>query len=174
MGEGERDRQFPPEVFSTAGPAELRHGDWFSDSSFLAALTDSWCRQYADYIGETCAVEYVEQLRKEQRLYDHYQPLTLHAWVEGRIVGIGALRPLGKLDLVTMLEVLPTYQGHGIGRQLLQGLSLASERTMAHVSIHQPRVLAFYKQFGFHVLQRTRERHGKYLLEFDVVARTTG
>ena len=174
MGKNKPHRQFPPEVFSNAGPAQLRQGDWFSDSSFLAALNDSWCRQYADYIGKDRAVEYVEQLKKEQRLYDHYQPLTLHAWVNDQIVGISALRPLGKLDLVTMLEVLPAYQGRGIGTQLLQGLSLSSERTMAHVSIHQPRVLAFYKQFGFHVLQRTRERHGRYLLEFDVVARTVG
>ena len=172
MGEAKPDRKFTPEVFSTAGPAQLRQGEWSSDPSFLLALNDSWCRQYADYIGEERAAQYVEQLRTEHRLYDHYPPLTLHAWVDDHIVGISALRPLGKLDLVTMLEVLPAYQGRGIGRQLLQGLSVVSERTMAHVSIHQPRVLAFYKQFGFHVLKRSRERHGRYLLEFDVVART--
>lgn len=165
-------RLLPPEVFSTKGPAELRQGDWFSDPSFLAALKTSWCRQYADYIGEQRALEYVERLHSEQRLFAHYQPLTLHAWVDGRIVGISALRPLGKLDLITMLEVLPAYQSLGIGRQLLQGLSLASDRTMAHVSIHQPRVLAFYKRSGFHVLERSDVQHGEYRLEFDVVART--
>ena len=174
MPEGRPDREFTPEVFNTAGPAELRQGDWLSDPSFLVALNDSWCRQYADYIGEERAAEYVEQLKREHRLYDHYQPLTLHAWIDKRIVGISALRPLGKLDLVTMLEVLPAYQGRGVGRQLLQALSLVSERTMAHVSIHEPRVLTFYTGMGFHVLQRTRERHGKYLLEFDVVAKTAG
>lgn len=156
------------------GAAELRQGDWFSDPAFLAALNESWRRQYADYIGEDRATQYVEQLKNEKRLYDHYQPLTLHAWVDGRIVGISALRPLGKLDLVTMLEVLPAYQSRGIGQQLIHGLSLASERMMAHVSIHQPRVLSFYKQSGFHVLRRTHEHHGQYLLEFDVVARTVG
>ncbi|MFK8082765.1 MAG: GNAT family N-acetyltransferase [Granulosicoccus sp.] len=165
---------FPEHVFYGDNPAQLRQGEWTSDRRFLDILRKSWLTHYADYLGEDKAAEYLQQLTEQERLFDHHEPLTIHAWVDGRIVGISALRPLPEIKLITMLEVHPDFQGLGIGTQLLKALCSASDRLMAHVSIHQPRVLDFYRRAGFHVLQRSRERHDAHVLEFDVVAKTTG
>ncbi|MFK7861189.1 MAG: GNAT family N-acetyltransferase [Granulosicoccus sp.] len=164
---------FPEYVFDDRSPAQLRQGDWKSDSGFLDVLRQSWLEQYTDYIGEQKAADYLDQLKMQGRLYDHHEPLTIHAWINGRIVGISALRPLPGIDLITMLEVRPEFRGKGIGKQLIEALCATSCRLMAHVSIHQPRARAFYERSGFHVLQRAQERHGDHLLEFDVVARST-
>lgn len=164
-------KSFPAEVFAITSPARLRQGSWMSDASFLDALYRSWLDQYADYIGRQQACEYVEELKQQGRLYDHHDPLTVHAWVDERIVGVTALRPLQGIDLITMLEVLPQYRGCEIGAQLLEALCSASGALMAHVSVHKPRVLRFYQRHGFHVLQRATVQHGVHALEFDVVAR---
>ncbi|MFK7994656.1 MAG: GNAT family N-acetyltransferase [Granulosicoccus sp.] len=165
-------RQFPDNVFDSHHPAQLKQGEWKSDAGFLEALRVSWLGQYADYIGFEKAADYIEQLRAQGRLYDHHEPLTIHAWINGRIVGISALRPLPGIDLITMLEVHPDFRSRGIGKQLLLALCNASDRLMAHVSIHQPRVKEFYKRSGFHVLDRSEERHGDHMLMFDVLAKS--
>ena len=165
--------QFPAQVFLEDSPAQLKRGDWMWDAHFVEALRESWLNQYADYIGREEATEYVQLLDREGRLFSHYDPLTIHACVDGRIVGVGALRPLGGLELITMLEVDPEFRNRGIGRQLVIALSTVSDKLMAHVSIHQPRALAFYVGIGFHVLQRSQVQHGQHLLEFDVVAKST-
>ena len=165
--------EFCATVFVEDSPAQLRVGDWMSDTDFLDALRTSWLNQYADYIGPAKAKEYVDLLYQEGRLFSHHEPLTIHAWVEERIVGISALRPLNGIELITMLEVHPLYRGRGIGQQMVNALSSASVRLMAHVSIHQPRAMKFYTRLGFHVLRRSQVKHGQHLLDFDVVAKSS-
>ena len=164
--------KFNAQVFLQNSPAQLRQGDWMSDKRFLDALRTSWLNQYADYIGQTKASDYIQLLDSEGRLFSHYEPLTIHAWVGNKIVGVSALRPLGELSLITMLEIVPEFRGKGIGGQLVSALSTASDKLMAHVSIHQPRAIQFYSGHGFHVLQRTQVQHGQHMLEFDVVAKS--
>lgn len=161
---------FAKNVFLENSPAQLRQGDWTGDAEFLEILRASWRRQYAEYVGEAAAREHVAQLEQQERLFSHHEPLTIHAWMNERIVGVSALRPLNEIDLITMLEVHPDFRGIGIGVQLLMALRSTGSRVMAHVSIHQPRVLAFYTRNGFHVLRRAHVKHGRHRLEFDVVA----
>ena len=163
--------EYPQSVFLDAHPAQLCCGDWRSDTSFLKILKASWLAQYAEYMGEAKASSYLDKLEREQRLFSHYDPLTIHAKVDQRIVGVAALRPLGKINLVTLLEVHPDLQCRGIGSQLLQALCIVSPRVMAHVSIHRPSVKKFYASQGFHLLKRDIVEHDSYQLPFDVLAR---
>ena len=163
--------KFAPSVFLDNHPAQLRCGNWQWDEGFLKVLRASWLAQYSEYIGEEAASAYLAQLEREQRLFDHHDPLTVHACIDELIVGIGAVRPLGQLNLITLLEVHPQFQQQGIGRQMLQALYGVGPRTMAHVSIHRPSVRAFYQAQGFHVLQRDLVQHGPHMLPFDVLAR---
>jgi len=165
------DKGFTKEVFSASKPAQLHQGNWTDDSHFVKALTSSWQFQYAQYIGDVAAARYAARLIKQGRMYAHFEPLTLLACIDGQNVGIAALRALDGVHLVTMLEVLEEYRGKAIGAQLLQALCTIRGPVMAHVSIHQPRVKAFYVSQGFHVLQRETVQHDEYLLEFDVVAK---
>lgn len=163
--------QFPSSIFKQHTPAQLKQGEWTHDTAFLSSLHQSWVSQFADYMGETAASLHFKSLQDDGLLYTDDPLLTVHAWKGERIVGVTALRPLGGIDLITMLEVDSDFRGQGIGSQLLAALCLASDCLMAHVSIHQPRVKAFYERMGFHGLQRDRVRHGEHLLEFDVVAK---
>ena len=166
--------QFPSSVFEQSAPAQLKQGEWIHDTAFLNNLHQSWVSQFADYMGGPAASLHFKSLQDDGLLYTDDPHLTLHAWRGERIVGVAALRPLGGIDLITMLEVDTDFRGQGIGSQLLVALCLASDCLMAHVSIHQPRVKAFYERKGFHGLQRDKVRHGEHLLEFDVVAKSTG
>ena len=158
-------------VFENKTPATLKRGPWKDDTSFVSALKHSWQTQYADYLGDATASAYIQILDERGDLESHHEELTIHAHIDDQMVGIAALQPLTGLHIITMLEVLEAYRGKGIGAQLVQALCTVQTPVMAHVSIHQPRVKAFYIRQGFHVLQRETVQHDEYPLEFDVVAK---
>lgn len=164
--------RFPASIFDQQAPARLRQGAWTDNTAFLENLRISWVSQFADYMGPQAASLHFKSLQNDGLLYTDNPDQTLHAWKGDRLVGVTALRPLSGIDLITMLEVDAAFRGQGIGGQLLEALCLASDCLMAHVSIHQPRVKAFYKRMGFHVLHRDKVQHGIHLLEFDVVAKS--
>lgn len=167
----------PHTAFNVAGPAELSQGSWLHDEGFVAALVDSWTAQYADYIGLDKAMELVERLRLERNddepgeLFSHYPPGTVLAKVDGQLVGIAALRALDGVSLVTMLEVVDSHRGLGIGKQLIMALAQQDQPLLAHVSVHRAEVARFYEGMGFKALERTRVDHYGYALEFDVMVR---
>lgn len=163
---------FPDCVFNQTQPAVVVQQDWIVNQDFVEVLHASWIAQYADYLGTDTAEALVKQLITNGEIYQHQPSLTIQATVEGQMVGIAALRPLQGISLVTMLEVIPAHQGQGIGRQLINALSTASDKLLAHVSVHRPAVAAFYTSLGFHQLQRVTLNHYGHDLEFDVMAKS--
>jgi len=76
------------------------------------------------------------------------------AEVEGKIVGSAFCHTWGRVGWTGPLEVLPTYQDHGIGRKLLsvceshlneRGCSVVGLETMCHL----PKNLHFYMSSGY-------------------------
>lgn len=165
---------FADYVFEQNNPADLRQTSWRDDHLFLKRLHRSWQQQYAEYLGEEPAASLLGQLIADGSLYAHDPALTLQAMIDEQRVGIASMRVLSKergLALITMLEVQEQFQGHGIGRQLVNALASASVHLMAHVSIHRPQVKTFYQRLGFKCLERAIVDHYGHALEFDVVAR---
>ena len=168
-----QENVFAAQVFEPINPSTLVQRDWLNDEPFVALLQESWTQQYAEYIGSQAARTLVNTLIDSGEILAHDPSLTLLATNNQKNVGIAALRRLSGLSLITMLEVVPACQGKGIGHQLMAALETASDRLMAHVSIHRPAVAHFYASQGFHRLQRTRLDHYGHELEFDVMAKTT-
>ena len=127
--------------------------------------------QYAEYLGQAAAKLLVERLVLNGELYPSAEQPLLVAHCGGKMVGIACLRPLQKLSLITMLEVLESSRHQGVGQALMVALEQRSERLLAHVSIHRPRVKAFYLGLGFTVLERSEVDHYGHLLQFDVMAK---
>lgn len=155
----------------TPRAARLLLGAWPDDAGFLGSLRESWTRQYADYLGEATARELVDQLHSSGDLYRHQEQFVLLASLDDTLVGIAAIRSLGKMSLLTMLEVLEPYRQQGIGRQLVEALLDHAERLLVHVSIHRPDARAFYDRLGFQALERTVVDHYGHALEFDVMVK---
>lgn len=173
------ESNFSSSVFKMTQPSVIRQGEWVGDSEFTRVLIESWTRQYAEYLGDKDAEELVRTLTESKQLFDHDDSLTLLSTIGDEKVGIGALRQIGQaggITLITMLEVLDTYQGQGIGGQLLEALATrkinaSPSPLVAHVSIHRPCVKQFYLACGFIALKREFVDHGGHCLEFDVLAR---
>jgi ribosomal protein S18 acetylase RimI-like enzyme len=82
------------------------------------------------------------------------------AEADGRIVGSAFCHVWGKVGWTGPLEVLPTYQDHGIGRQLLKACeSRLVERGCAVIGLetmcHLPKNLHFYLSSGYRLEQTT-------------------
>ena len=153
-------------------PVIVSDASWPVDETFLQSLQTSWVDQYAEYLGQSVAASLVERLLVSGQLYPPpvEQPLVIARSGE-ELVGIACLRPLHKLSLITMLEVLESYQQKGVGKALIKALEQHSERLLAHVSIHRPPVRAFYQRLGFNLLERGEVDHYGHLLEFDVMVK---
>ena len=150
----------------------MSDASWPEDESFLQALQASWLDQYADYLGQAAAVSLVERLLLSGELYPPPagQPIVV-AHSGDNLVGIACLRPLQKLSLITMLEVLECSRHQGVGRALMAALEQRSGRLLAHVSIHRPLVRTFYQRLGFSLLERSEVDHYGHLLKFDVMVK---
>jgi len=164
--------EFANSIFNQTEPAVIVQGDWLADKPFTEILHASWEAQYAEYLGVPVANSLVKQLIANGEIHRHHAPLTIQATIQGKMVGIAALRPLNGISLITMLEVIPAKQGQGIGHQLITALETASNKLLTHVSIHRPTVKAFYASQGFHQLERTTLDHYGHALEFDVMAKS--
>lgn len=153
----------------SADRLRICQGDWLADDVFVGALCDSWTSQYQDYIGKAEAASLIHRLHNNGDLYAHDPKLTIVAKIDKQHVGIAAIRPVTPFALITMLEVLPEYQRSGIGQLLVQVLTSAGKRLVAHVSIHRPVAVAFYRSMRFAQLPRIVVDHYGHKLEFEVM-----
>ena len=145
--------------------------DWTQDADLTSLLRESWRSQYAEYLGADKAIDLVEHLHKTGKVYEHDVAGTLVVGHDGRPVGVAAIRKLPEISLVTLYEVIPDYQGKGVGHQLLEALCTVSGPLVAHVSIHRPWLVAVYERHGFHALGTERVDHFGHHLPFQIVAR---
>ena len=152
-------------------PITVTEASWPEDETFLRALQASWVAQYSDYLGQAAAVSLIERLLVSGELYPLAEQPLVVAYSGEQLVGIGCLRPLQKLSLITMLEVLQSSRHQGVGKALMAALEQRSERLLAHVSIHRPLVRAFYQGLDFNLLERIKVDHYGHLLEFDVMVK---
>lgn len=145
--------------------------DWTQDAELTFLLRESWCSQYTEYLGANKASQLVEHLHSTGKVYEHDAAGTLVAGHDGKPVGVAAIRKLPEISLVTLYEVIPDYQGKGVGHQLLEALCTVSGPLVAHVSIHRPWLVAVYQRHGFHCLGTERVDHFGHDLPFQIVAR---
>ena len=172
---------FPASVFERRSPAHLQQCHWADDSTFTDRLIASWRAQYADYLGRDRADALVDALLVRGDLFDHDPALTLVAATPGEgesaeqgvseRIGIGALRPAGDHCLITLLEVVDSCRGGGIGRQLVDAFIACSVPLIVHVSVHRPGIRHFYHGLGFQLHDRMPIDHYGHDLPFDVMFR---
>jgi len=80
---------------------------------------------------------------------------VVSAWDGAKLVGLGNAISDGHLVVYyPHLLVLPDYQGHGIGRELMRRLMARYEGFHQHMLVADGRALDFYRKCGF-------ERAGK-------------
>jgi len=161
----------PIEILAQCHSGAACRTRWPDDAALVAELRASWVQQYADYLGRPEAQRLVASLERSGDVFRHDPSATFVAWAGGRRVGVAASRCLGGLSLITLLEVVPTHRGRGIGTRLLRALQGDGAALMAHVSIHRPAVRALYLAAGFAPLRRTVVEHRGHELPFDVLAR---
>jgi GNAT superfamily N-acetyltransferase len=163
---------FALDSVDTKNPAQITQRNWVQDDVFVSILRTSWHSQYADYIGSKAADSLLQRVHASGEIYEHNAQGTLVAILDGQLVGIASVRDLQKLFLVTLLEVVPEYQGKGIATQLLNALCTIPKPMLVHVSIHRPLVKCFYAKQGFITLAPEEIEHYGHSMIFDVMVKT--
>ncbi|MDE2890801.1 MAG: GNAT family N-acetyltransferase [Gemmatimonadota bacterium] len=90
----------------------------------------------------------------------------LVAWLDGEIVGSGALVPSSDhVAEIVRMSVAAEYRRHGIGRQILERLCQKAkesgiQRIVLETSSSWTEAIVFYRRFGFRVTSRHNGRFG--------------
>ena len=96
----------------------------------------------------------------------------LVGWLEGRIVGCGALVPRSDQTAeVVRMSVAKAFRRHGIGRQILKALTEAAKqqgykRIILETTSAWYEVIAFYLNAGFQI---THEQEGDTYLGLQII-----
>jgi GNAT superfamily N-acetyltransferase len=93
-----------------------------------------------------------------ERADDDESPSTIHAMLtapDGAVVGVARLHPSGPTQAqVRYMAVEPSFQGRGIGRQLINHLEAEARRQGLTECILHAREIAvpFYKSLGYEIV----------------------
>lgn len=137
------------------------------DSSFLGDLYFS-VRELEPGFASQPLDERSRVLRDQARLQSiHYHKVFPHAHflvveVDGKPVGRFCVNQFNDHLLVVDLSILPDFQGHGIGSQLIKSVLAESTRTGMPVGVsveigHPAR--SFYERMGFAIFKNTESHH---------------
>ena len=98
---------------------------------------------------------------------------------DGEVIGFGAIRPYShhetlKRAATAMYFILPNYTGKGLGRRLLEILTVEAkkmevETLLVHISSKNKASLEFHKKSGFQKCGRFRRVGRKFERDFDIV-----
>lgn len=133
------------------------------DASFLEELVIAVRESELGY--RELPVEERNRLLKEQNRLQlvHYRkrfPTAFFLIVEANGKHIGRLYLDHKIDGIHVIELslLPDYQGHGIGHQLLKNIQAEATRTKIPITLsvaHGNPALSFYERLGFQTNEST-------------------
>lgn len=98
---------------------------------------------------------------------------------DGEVIGFGSIRPYShhetlKRAATAMYFILPNYTGKGLGRRLLDVLTVEAkkmgvETLLVHISSKNKASLEFHKKSGFQKCGRFRRIGRKFGQDFDIV-----
>jgi ribosomal protein S18 acetylase RimI-like enzyme len=101
-----------------------------------------------------------------ERVPDDEAPTTTHAlWraPDGGVAGVARLSPSGPgQGQIRFMAVDPTWQGHGVGRQLLEYLEAAArQQGLTAIELHaRDNAVGFYQQLGYSVVEPSHTLFG--------------
>ncbi|OON66761.1 GNAT family N-acetyltransferase [Hymenobacter sp. CRA2] len=101
-----------------------------------------------------------------ERANDDDAPTTTHAlWrtPDGSVAGVARLSPSGPAQgQVRFMAVAPEWQGHQVGRQLLQYLEAAArQQGMTELTLHaREAAVGFYERLGYAVVEPSHTLFG--------------
>jgi GNAT superfamily N-acetyltransferase len=122
-------------------PAEADAAMAVVKESFEACVAPDYAQEGRDLFAQVVTADYLRSL-------PHRQGFTLVAKLDGRIVGMCALRDGHH---VTLFFVLPEFQGRGIGRRLFDR-AVARVPEVVKIEVHSsPVAVPVYKALGFSV-----------------------
>jgi ribosomal protein S18 acetylase RimI-like enzyme len=83
--------------------------------------------------------------------------------VEGKDVGVLKTEEREGELYLGLIEILPGYQGQGLGTTIIRGLRQKAHRQGRALSLHvlkaNPRAHALYERLGFSVVEERQERY---------------
>jgi ribosomal protein S18 acetylase RimI-like enzyme len=96
----------------------------------------------------------------QQRLFDERFAARSYEVIQADGVDIGVLQLQDRPDEVVLdlIELLPAWQGKGIGTAIIRSLLAQGKAVSLRVLTSNPRAAALYERLGFRIVRRTPER----------------
>lgn len=133
-----------------------------NDYSFLFDLHEQAMRPYIDATWGCVDEWQAEYFRKK------FDPnLRQIIQVDGQDAGVLVVEDHDDRLYLALIELLPAYQGHGIGSALIRDIQQRAKQTQRPLTLHvlktNPRAIQLYQRLGFAIIQ---EEDVRWLMEF--------
>jgi ribosomal protein S18 acetylase RimI-like enzyme len=141
-------------------------------------LHTTWKDTYGSYLtDETLEEVYknwqsIEFLNKQITNPDVYFPIAV---IDDTIIGLATARMNNDIAMLFRVYVLPEYQRHGVGSELLEGVInhfASAKKIRLSVEKTNDRAKTFYERHGFTVVGEEQERVGNETIDGYVMEKT--